>query len=128
MASKPPPNPSDPPLTPDQASPVDLKVRLREEEIRVAWADGGHSIYPFVYLRKNCPCASCRTERRKKPNPLNILSKAPPVKITVTNAELVGNYALQLTWSDGHNTGIYDFRYLRSIDPAGEPPGMIAVE
>lgn len=120
MASKPPQNPLDPPLPPEQASPVDVKVRLREEEIRISWADGVESVYPFVYLRKKCPCASCRTDRQKKVNPLHILAKAPPAKVTVANAELVGNYALQLTWSDGHNTGIFDFRYLRSIDPGAQ--------
>ena len=31
------------------------------------------------------------------------------------DAKLVGNYAIQFTWSDGHNTGIFDFRFLRSL-------------
>lgn len=33
----------------------------------------------------------------------------------VTGGHLVGNYAIQLDWSDGHNTGIFDFRYLRRL-------------
>ena len=34
----------------------------------------------------------------------------------VTSAQLVGNYALKLAWSDGHGSGIYSFRYLRELD------------
>jgi DUF971 family protein len=33
------------------------------------------------------------------------------------HAELVGNYAIRFRWSDGHDTGIFDFRFLRSLDP-----------
>jgi DUF971 family protein len=32
---------------------------------------------------------------------------------------MVGGYAIQPTWADGHNSGIYSFQYLRRIDPAG---------
>ena len=91
--------------------------------MKIVWGDGHQSQYALGYLRKNCPCATCRTESKKQTNPLHVLPKAPPTAITVTHAELVGNYALQLAFSDGHSTGIYDFRYLRSIDP-GPSPGQ----
>ena len=35
--------------------------------------------------------------------------------VTVRRAELVGNYALQIVWEDGHNTGLYDFGLLRRL-------------
>jgi DUF971 family protein len=37
------------------------------------------------------------------------------VDLDLREIEQVGNYALGLTWSDGHSTGIYSFRYLRSL-------------
>jgi hypothetical protein len=37
--------------------------------------------------------------------------------LVATGAELVGNYAIKITFSDGHDTGIYSWVYLRSIDP-----------
>jgi DUF971 family protein len=42
--------------------------------------------------------------------------------LTAESAELVGNYALKIRFSDGHDTGIYSWSYLRSIDPAKEKP------
>jgi DUF971 family protein len=42
--------------------------------------------------------------------------------ITALNAELVGNYAIKIHFSDGHDTGIYSWDYLRSIDPANPKP------
>jgi DUF971 family protein len=71
-------------------------------------------------LRRECPCATCRSDREDaRKNPLRIL-KADPTDLRVTHAELVGTYAIQFTWSDGHNTGIFDFRYLRSLDRESE--------
>ena len=75
-------------------------------------------------LRKNCPCATCRTERdaagRQQPAALSltILPKGIERATEVADASLVGNYAINIVWGDGHSTGIYDFRYLRSIAPA----------
>ena len=50
---------------------------------------------------------------------LVILKKDPSVEVRVTKAKLVGNYAIQFTWSDGHDTGIFDFRLLRSLEGSG---------
>ena len=38
-------------------------------------------------------------------------------KKTKTIAEMVGNYAIRIDWSDGHASGIYSFQYLRDISP-----------
>jgi DUF971 family protein len=48
---------------------------------------------------------------------LTVLPKGMDQATQVADARLVGNYALQITWGDGHDTGIYDFRYWRSICP-----------
>lgn len=101
----------------DSATPADLKVRIAEQKLLVDWKDGRHSEYSLDVLRRQCPCATCRTQREEKQkvaNPLNIL-KFNPSDVKVVSANLVGNYAIQFQWSDGHNTGIFDFRYLRSL-------------
>ncbi|MEK6797467.1 MAG: DUF971 domain-containing protein [Planctomycetota bacterium] len=112
---------------PDSRSPVDasttpkdLKVKISEQRLLIEWQDGGRSELAFAQLRRDCPCASCRTERESQSNnPLRIL-KSDPAGVRVTNARLVGNYAIQFFWSDGHSTGIFDFRFLRSLsrDPS----------
>ncbi len=106
------PRPGDP-----QTLPVDVRLNLKEQELRITWGDGRQSRYSLGRLRGLCPCAACRTERdRQKREPLPILSTKPIDDLRAVDGAPVGNYAVQITWSDGHNTGIFDFRYLRSLD------------
>ena len=101
--------------------PVNLDLRLGEQMLRITWADGVTSELDAVFLRKHCPCAACRTERDKQAGTLlPILTSAPSARIRLNGGHLVGHYALQLDWSDGHNTGIYDFTLLRSYHGRGE--------
>lgn len=104
-----------------QTQPTGLDLDLREQVLRITWADGTSSELPLTMLRKHCPCASCRTERDKQSQSLlPILTASTDGPVTATGGNLVGNYAIQIDFSDGHNTGIYDFRYLRKL--ADEPP------
>ena len=64
--------------------------------------------YPFTYLRGWCPCAVCQghgDERR-------FIEVETPQLVRI---DMVGNYAVNPTWDDGHETGIYTFEYLRSL-------------
>lgn len=97
---------------------IDLK---KDRGLTVQWADGASSYYSIVYLRRMSPSADARELRdQMQKNPLAILpaGAASSAPITATGAELVGNYALRVRFSDGHDTGIYSWEYLRSIDPA----------
>jgi DUF971 family protein len=101
-------------LTADPCRPVGLDLQLAAQNLRITWADGLTSLFPLAWLRRHCPCATCRTEH-DRPALLPILSPRQTADVHVTNAELVGNYAIRFDWSDGHNTGIYDFRLLRQL-------------
>ena len=57
-------------------------------------------------------------EQRKKKTSLTILPGNYAQPLTAVGAELVGNYALRIDWSDAHGSGIYSFQYLREICPA----------
>lgn len=80
------------------------------EDLTIEWRDGVVSHYPFFALRDSCPCASCVDE-------LSGAKVLDPAKISkdihITACEYVGNYAIRINWSDGHNTGLYAFRFLR---------------
>lgn len=106
-------------LTQNQVTPVDIKVSLQQQDMTIAWQDDHTSTYSFRQLRRACPCAACRQER-KTPAPkgsLPILNIPAGVgRIEVTDARLMGLYAINLIWSDGHNTGIFDYKYLRALD------------
>jgi DUF971 family protein len=78
----------------------------------IEWNDGHKGRYPVRHLRQQCPCALCvdewSGERRVKPDDV-------PILIMLRNIEPVGRYALQFTWSDGHDTGIYSYTLLRRL-------------
>ena len=83
----------------------------RRRQLAIAWNDGLESFFKFEMLRRACPCAACGGE----PDVLDNISRRG---ITYTDKsfrligfDLVGGYALQPRWADGHSTGIYSFTY-----------------
>ena len=105
------------PADPRAATPVELRKRSGGSSLAIAWADGHTGEYAAVYLRGHCPCAHCVDEitGNRKIGPLQIVPDVSLVRIVP-----VGNYAVQLEWSDGHRTGLYSFEYLRSLCPCRE--------
>jgi DUF971 family protein len=91
-------------------------------ELLIVWDDGHQSIIPLRLLRDSCPCAGCRGEtillKTFKPE----IQPELPGKYELKGAEPVGNYALQFTWGDGHDTGIYTWEILRSLCSPDECP------
>jgi DUF971 family protein len=95
---------------------LELKnVQLIGEELAVQWSDGEESYFSLERLRRACPCATCGGE----PDVLGNLSR-PEVSytdksFTLSGWQLIGGYALQPRWADGHSTGLYSFQYLRRL-------------
>jgi len=93
---------------------IDLQ---KEEGLRIDWADGRSSFFPIDYLRKMSPSADSKATRDELlANPLAILPNSASGPITALDAELVGNYAIRISFSDGHSAGIYSWDYLRSLE------------
>ena len=106
--------------------PASVKIHLSSGAgVDIAWADGHSSHFDFVYLRDHCPCATCNDERAKKESLADSAaafrsSPALPLfkpKPRAQSAEAVGQYAIRISFSDGHSTGIYSYDLLRSICP-----------
>jgi DUF971 family protein len=91
--------------------------RAGNHEVRITWKDQHESIYSTNYLRKECPCAECLKRRRQPKNALRVISGPVFETVELVELSLAGNYALNVTFSDGHNTGIFSFDYLREICP-----------
>ena len=105
----------------EQPAHLDLD---RERGLTVHWPDGCRSFYPIPYLRRMSPSAESRALREEMArNPLTVLP-AGGEPVTAVDAELVGNYALCIRFSDGHHTGIYSWNYLREIDPDAADPAQ----
>jgi DUF971 family protein len=102
-----------------QTTPTRLNLK-KDEKLEIDWQDGRRSVYKISYLRSMCPCAKCKAlkeEQRQRKSLLTILPGNYAKPLAATNAELVGNYALRIDWSDEHGSGIYSFEYLREISP-----------
>ncbi len=95
---------------------VPTQIRLSTpEKLGITWDDGHESVISLQTLRDRCPCAGCQGEtvllRTYKPQS----SPALPGKYELRGAETIGHYALQISWGDGHNTGIYPWQVLRAM-------------
>jgi len=101
-------------------SPRNLDLK-KDSGLTVEWADGRRVFYPIAYLRRMSPSAEARELRKQlEANPLTVLpSRGASGPLTAVSAELVGNYAIKIVFSDGHETGIYSWDYLREIEPKG---------
>lgn len=104
---------------PTDDAPRHIELR-RSEGLALTWADGRTSFYPVALLRRLSPSAEARALREAlAANPLTVLpSSGGDSPLRAEHAEMVGNYALRITFSDGHSTGLFSWRYLRQIDPA----------
>lgn len=97
---------------------VPKSIKVKEKKfLEITWEDDSRSKISLKYLRDECPCATCKGE--------TVLLKTfrPPAKKMITpemymieNIETVGEYAIQIKWKDGHNTGIYTWDYLQILD------------
>jgi len=107
--------------------PTAVKVHVKTGAgVDITWADGHSSHFDFVFLRDNCPCATCNDERAKKESLAAMNLPASPLlpmykpKPRAQAATQVGNYAIQINFTDGHSTGIFSYDYLRTLCPCDE--------
>ena len=104
--------------------------RITANQIEIQWHSGVTLRYTAQILRDACPCATCR-ERRRGDEPsapegrspaagLPILSAAEAQPLTIDAVTPVGNYAYNVTFGDGHHSGIYTLGMLRQIGRGAE--------
>ncbi len=80
----------------------------------IEWDDGHRSEHTLSVLRTYCPCAACKTDAEEHESS-NLLPVLKPGKNELQSITPVGSYALQFSWKDGHQTGIYTYEYLRQL-------------
>lgn len=81
-------------------------------QVTIEWSDGETSVFTAAELRGVCPCAACVSETtgRRMHDPATVADG-----LEQSNLKLVGNYALDMQFSDGHSTGIFTFTFLRGL-------------
>jgi DUF971 family protein len=98
------------------AVPTNVSL-LPPNRLRIEWSDGSTREYSVRELRDGCPCATCREKRSHPAAPtlLPVLSAAETQPLAIRAMKPVGNYAYAISFSDGHDTGIYTIEYLREL-------------
>jgi len=93
--------------------PKQIKLSEKKDSLLIEWTDSKIQTIPLLKLRKLCPCATCLAEKEiQSPTYIPLFSEN---QIKISSLKQVGNYAISVNWQDGHNTGIYEFPYLRIL-------------
>ncbi len=88
-------------------------IVVDKSKLFLKWDDNSESSIPLIKLRKFCPCATCMTERESQSSTYIPVFHQGQTSISKINS--VGNYAIGIQWADGHNTGIYEFPFLKNL-------------
>ena len=97
---------------------VPENIQLAGQDLAIKWNDSRESYLALEALRRACPCAGCQGEpdidgHVDKPH----VSYDPSRSFRLKAYSIVGGYAFQPTWEDGHSTGLYTFDLLRRLGP-----------
>ncbi len=89
---------------------IPAEIVYNEKQLRIQWKDGKTCQYDLLMLRKNCPCAVCRGGHDQD----SVRTTGDITGIQLVSWKKIGRYAISITWSDNHDTGIYTYDGLRA--------------
>ena len=108
----------------DGAEPKSMRIFEDNGELEIEWNDGKVMQFQPMKLRLACPCAGCIDEMTGKKS---LDPNTVPVSIRVAEARMVGRYGLAITFSDKHSTGIYNFKYLQTLNSSSRSSQEMSV-
>jgi DUF971 family protein len=91
-------------------TPREIKVRTRSRVLEVVFEDGARYLLPFEYLRVHSPSAEVKGHGPGQE--VLVLGKQ---NVGLHAVEPVGQYAVKLVFDDGHDSGLYSWKYLREL-------------
>ena len=97
-------------LTKDSPLPTEIKLHQQSRRLEIAFSDGARYDFSFEFLRVHSPSAEVRGH-----GPGQEVLQVGKRKVEIRAIEPVGNYALQPSFSDGHDTGIFSWDYLHEL-------------
>jgi DUF971 family protein len=98
--------------------PQALRSDANTGTLEIVWDDNTRQELDGVQLRRACPCADCKSLQRQHGNRGEVPAAAawePHATITIQDIRLVGTYAAQIIFSDGHDRGIFPWLYLKGL-------------
>lgn len=91
-------------------APVELRLRKAARNLTVEFDDGSRFELPFEYLRVHSPSAEVKGH-----GPGQEVLQTGKEGVAVTKVEPIGHYAVRLHFDDGHNTGLFSWKYLYEL-------------
>ena len=99
-------------------TPKPRELSLNEAgDLVIVWSDDATRSYAVRYLRDHCPCATCREKRKQPVADEGLLPVMAPETfgLKIMAMKPVGTYAYGITFSDGHDSGIYTLEHLYAL-------------
>lgn len=93
------------------ATPAEVRAPRGARLFEIDWSDGVTSLIRHVVLRGFCPCAVCQGHKAT----VTWVDVAGDDALEIADLGETGNYAIRIAWADGHQTGIYSFKFLREL-------------
>ena len=90
--------------------PTDIKLHQKSKRLELSFSDSQIYSFSYEFLRVHSPSAEVRGH-----SPSQAVLQLDKVSVGVKEVELVGAYALKITFDDGHNTGLYTWDYFREL-------------
>jgi DUF971 family protein len=90
--------------------PTEIRLRTKSRLLDVTFDNGERYELPFEYLRVHSPSAEVRGHGPGQET--LVLGKQG---VGIREVEAVGQYAVRLVFDDGHDTGLYTWKYLREL-------------
>ncbi len=90
--------------------PTDIKVHQQSRFLDIAFDDGSHFALPCEYLRVYSPSAETRGH-----TPATAKLEKGKELVSIQRIEPVGSYAIKIVFDDGHDSGLYDWKYLYNL-------------
>lgn len=98
--------------------PTTLRFQKVPRQLLIAFDDGFEAAIPYATLRRESPSAETRGHGGQRPPPPRGLDT-----VGVVSAEPVGRYAVRIRFTDGHDTGLYTWAYLRELAEKAQAAG-----
>jgi len=94
----------------ESPKPVEIQLHSRSRQLELTYADGESHSLSCEFLRVYSPSAEVLGH-----GPGQEVLQTGKMNVAITAIKPVGNYALQLVFDDGHDTGLYSWRYLYEL-------------
>lgn len=105
----------------NESAPETIRAHQSQQVLELAWEGEPPAQVAYRTIRAECPCASCKDEWTGE-RILDPASIRPDLQLA--GMEAVGNYAVRLSWNDGHGSGLFTWDLLRKLTgESGTRPG-----